>query len=102
MNGLDAVQAGAQQADDQRQVSQDLREAAIRVARTGALLSAAELAAIFRIKLPTFYGNAKRGLYDVFKVNPALGPRCYSGVLVCRYLDGEVLYERSFGRRKHA
>jgi hypothetical protein len=100
MNVLQSVHASAQQADDQRQVSEQLRETAIRVARTGAPLAAVELAAIVGIKPATFYANAKRGLYDVFKVNPPLGHRCYSGVLVCRWLDGEPLYVPTFGRRK--
>ena len=99
---LDAVQALAELAKQDGDVTNDQREAAIALARSGALLNHVELGAIFGLTYSGFYKNAKRGLYDVFKVNPPLGQRCYSGVLVTRYLQGEPLYVPTFGRRKRA
>lgn len=78
------------------------REDAIALAATGAPLGPTEMAAIFGLGYSGFHKNEKRGLYDVFKVNPALGPRCYSGVLVHRYLSGEPLYIPTFGKRRRA
>jgi hypothetical protein len=42
----------------------------------------------------------KQGAFDFLKTKPAIGPRCFSGVLIARYLSGEPLYIPSFGRRK--
>jgi hypothetical protein len=66
------------------------------------LLSAREFAALLGIGVSAFYKNAKRGLYDDFKVSPVIGPRCYSGVLITRWLAGEPLYVPTFGKRTRA
>lgn len=67
------------------------------------LVGAEIMAQVFNIGLSAFYKNAKRGLYDVFKVKPALGPQCYSGILLARWLKGESLYLPTFGaKRKRA
>jgi len=78
------------------------REDAIRHAATGAPLGPAEMAAIFNLTYSGFHKNAARGLYDVFKVNPPLGPKQYSGILITRWLAGEPLYVPTFGRKRKA
>lgn len=65
-----------------------------------ALLSAHELAALLRIGRSHFYKQAKRGVFDFLKVKPVTGPKCYSGVLVTRYLKGESVYVPTFGRKR--
>ena len=67
------------------------------------LIGADVMAAVFGIGVSAFYKNAKLGKYDVFKVDPPCGPKCYSGILLARYLKGESLYVPTFGaRRKRA
>lgn len=41
----------------------------------------------------------KEGAFDFLKAEPAVGPRCFSGVLIARYLCQQPLYEPSFGRK---
>jgi len=84
---------------DQR-TDAELREAAIALARSGAPLNARELRAILQITTPTFYYHARRGRYDALRVKVPLGPRVYSGVLVSRWLDGDPVYEPTFGRKR--
>ncbi len=69
-------------------------------ARAGELLTAADVAAIWHLSRDGFSWQNKRGAFDQFKVRPAIGRRIYSGVLVVRYLNGEPLYEPSFGRKR--
>lgn len=76
------------------------REAAIALARSGAPLNAHDLMAILQISAPTFYYHRKRGRYDKLKVKAPMGPREFSGVLVSKWLDGEVVFEPSFGRKR--
>jgi len=70
----------------------------------GPLLNARELARVFGITVNAFYKQARLGTYDVFKVTPPLGPRCYSKQLVARYLAGEDVRRPggSFGRKRSA
>lgn len=70
--------------------------AALARAAAGELLTAAEVAAIFHIGPTRFH--QKRHAFDLFKAKPTIGPRCYSGVLVHRYVSGEPVFEPSFGR----
>lgn len=65
-----------------------------------ALLSAREVAALLRIGARQFYRLAKRDAFKFLKVKPALGPKCYSGTLVSRYLKGESVYVPTFGRKR--
>lgn len=102
MSALDSVEPVPGVEPAKRDIANDPRAAAIALAKTGALLGPTDLGAIFGLTYSGFYKNAKRGLYDVFKVNPPLSQRCYSGVLVTRYLQGEPLYVPTFGRRKRA
>jgi hypothetical protein len=76
------------------------RRAALAKAAAGGLLSAADLAAIFEISTARFHRLEKIQAFDFFRVHPAVGPRHYSGILVHRYLAGEVVTERTFGRKQ--
>jgi len=72
-------------------------------AAAGELLGPLDLQAIWRIRHSRFNRLVHEGAFDPFRVKPAIGPRCYSGVLVHRYLQGgDALYEPSFGRKKRA
>jgi hypothetical protein len=66
-------------------------------ARAGELLGPAELAAIFGLGRSQFHKLRREGKWEAFKVRPAIGTRCYSGVLVTRYLAGELVDARLFG-----
>lgn len=75
------------------------REARAR-AEAGEALNATELGLILRIKHSRFHLLAKEGAFDLFKLRPAFGTKCYSGVKVWRYVCGDPVYEPSFGRKK--
>lgn len=84
----------------------DLDTAAGRAARValaraaaGELLNASDLAAIWHISVAQFYRLARAGKFDAFRVTPSIGPRCYSGVLVHRYMTGDPVFGSSFGRK---
>ena len=76
------------------------REAAIQLARSGSLLNGRELRAILQIRPSTFFYHQAHGRYDKLKVKLPIGPRCYSGVLVSRLLDGDAVYTPTFGRKR--
>jgi hypothetical protein len=81
-------------------VDQDaLASAAIARAAAGELLGPTDMAAIWRIHKSRFSVLNRAGMFDAFKVKPAIGPKCFSGVLVHRYLQGEPVYEPTFGRK---
>lgn len=71
-------------------------------AAAGELLGPTDIAAIWRIGRSRFTLLNRRGAFDSFKVRPAIGPRCFSGVKVHRYLSGEAVYEPTFGRKRRA
>lgn len=75
-------------------------EDAIALAATGTLLGPTEMAAIFRIRHSRFHVLDRAGAFDQFKVRPAIGPKCFSGGRVTRYLAGESLLEPVFGRKR--
>lgn len=68
--------------------------------KAGELLGPGDMAAIFKIKYSRFNALDKQHAWDQFKVRPALGPKCYSGQLVAKYLAGEPLYVSTFGRKR--
>lgn len=76
------------------------REAAITLARSGALLTGTQLRAILQLKKSTFFYHQARGHYDKLKVKLPIGVRKYSGVLISRLLDGDAVYLPTFGRKK--
>jgi hypothetical protein len=69
-------------------------------AAAGELLGPSEIAAIFRIKHSQFTKLNKQGAFDHLKIRPAIGPKCFSGVLVHRYISGESVYQPTFGRKR--
>ncbi len=75
-------------------------EEAMARAQAGELLGPRDMAAIFHIGYSRFNALDKQHAWDQFKVRPALGPRCYSGILVSKYLAGEPLYTPAFGRKR--
>jgi hypothetical protein len=77
-------------------------EDAMARAAAGELLGPRDMAAIFRIRYSRFNALDKQHAWDQFKVRPAIGPRCYSGYLVARYLKGEPLYVPTFGKKRQA
>ncbi len=80
------------------------RQRALALAQAGLPLNAKEFALIRRLDVSTFHKKAKLGAFDEFLLRPALGTKRYSGVLVARWLRGEVLEEsapaRVFGRKR--
>lgn len=75
------------------------REARAR-AEAGEPLNGTELGLVLRIKHSRFHLLAKAGAFDQFKLKPAFGTKCYSGVLVWQYVNGLAVYEQSFGRKR--
>jgi hypothetical protein len=69
-------------------------------AAAGELLTSSDLAAIFDLGSGRFYQLAKAGAFDLFKAHPPISLRCYSGVLVHRYVCGDPVYEPTFGRKR--
>jgi hypothetical protein len=74
----------------------DTYAAAFLKAQRGQPLTPADMMAIYGITRNAFWSH--RHEYDRFKLNPAIGRACYSGVLVYRHLTGQPLYEPTFGR----
>lgn len=58
------------------------------------------LAAIWGVSVSQIYRRIRRNEFARFKVQPAIGPKCFSGILLARYLKGEPLFEPSFGRKR--
>lgn len=75
------------------------REDAIVRASKGELLGPMDMAAIFGVGRSRFNLLNQQGAYDFLKVRPAIGPRCFSGAKVHRYLQGELVDEPLFGRK---
>jgi len=71
-------------------------------AAAGELLNAADLAAIFHLRKSAFYLRRHRGDFDRFLVRQPIGPRCYSGTLVHRYVCGEAVFEPTFAAKRGA
>ena len=78
------------------------RQLAVDRARTGALIGPLDMAAIFGVSTSRFYELNRAGSFDAFKVKPAIGPRCFSGELVTRYLSGDPLFATTFGKKRMA
>jgi hypothetical protein len=64
-----------------------------------ARLSAIEVAKIWGIGLSRFYALASQGKFDAFEILPQIGRRAWSGERIGRYLRGEPVFTRSFGRK---
>jgi len=64
-------------------------------AKAGELLGPMDMAGIWGIGPSRFNALNQAGKFDRFKVKPAIGPRCFSGVKVHRYLQGDDIDEPS-------
>lgn len=64
-------------------------------AEQGELLDRHDMQILFGLSQSGYYKHAKRGNFDRFKTRPAIGPRCFSGTKVARYLKGELVDEAS-------
>lgn len=85
IDALDVIQTAA--ADVAAARARD----AIARAAAGELLGPADMQAIWKIS-PTHFRRLKRlRLFDSFLVHPPIGVKCYSGILVTRYLAGELI-----------
>lgn len=78
------------------------RELAVQRAATGALIGPDDMCAIWGISRSQFYRLRRLGKFDLFKPRKPIGPHCYSGLLVTRYLEGLAVYEPVFGRKASA
>ena len=76
--------------------------AALKKAAAGEVLGPTDIQAIWRIKHSRFNVLDRQGAFDHLKLRPAIGPKCFSGVLVTKYLAGEPVYVPTFGRKKRA
>jgi hypothetical protein len=78
--------------------------AALARAKAGLLLGPADMGAIFRMGNSRFSRGQAAGEFDRFKVKHPIGKHCFSGALVYRHVQGEVIDESPFGRkvRRHA
>lgn len=61
-------------------------------------MSADDMQRAFRFGHTRFYALVDAGHFDRFEILPRIGNRAWSGVLVARYLAGELQPRRSFGR----
>lgn len=78
------------------------RTAALARAAAGEILGPMDIAAIFDIGRSRFHALNRAGAFECFKLRPAIGPRCFSGAKVHRYIQGERLEEPVFGRKRRA
>jgi hypothetical protein len=76
------------------------REEALARAQAGELLGPMDVAALVGKGPSRFNALNQQGKYDFLKVKPAIGPRCFSGAKVYRYVQGELEVEEPiFGRK---
>lgn len=104
MASFNAVQPVTEQRRDVDETTDRARQRAIELAQAGLPLSAQEFALIRRLSISRFNRLERRGAFEDFLLRPAFGPRRYSGVLVARWLRGEVVdaavATRTFGRKR--
>ncbi len=82
------------------QTPSDREDVLARAAR-GELLGPMDIAAIWSIGPSRFNALNQQGKFDRFKVTHAIGPRCFSGAKLHRYLQGEVIDDEPvFGRKR--
>lgn len=69
-----------------------------------ALVSAKDLADVWQLSVSQIHRHIKRGDFDFLRPTNgiAVGSKCFSGILLARYLKREPLYEPVFGRRRPA
>ncbi len=70
-------------------------------AAAGEILGPTDIKAIFHLKHSQYTKLNNQGAFDHLKLRPAIGPKCFSGHKVARYLAGESMYEpAAFGRKR--
>jgi len=77
----------------------EAQQAAIARAKAGLLLGPADMGAIFRMGNSRFARGQASGEFDRFKVKHPIGKYCFSGTLVYRYIQGELIDTPIFGRK---
>lgn len=90
----------AQAGDDQREVQNQPRLTVADALALPALCGPREMAALWGFNASQFSRLNRKGAFDKLKVTIPIGPRCFSGLLIGRYLSGEPLYIPSFGRKR--
>lgn len=55
---------------------------------------------IWQFSSSQFHRLNRQHAFDFLKATPAVGPKCFSGVLIARYLCKEPLYIPTFGRKR--
>jgi hypothetical protein len=77
------------------------RADALARAQAGELLGPMDVAALMGRGPSSFNALNAQGVYDFLKVRPAIGPKCFSGTKVYRYIQGEpMIDEPVFGRKR--
>lgn len=89
-----------QHRNDIERIAADVAADALARAQAGALLGPTDLMAILDIKKTRYHELEKIGAFDHLRVRPAIGPKCFSGTLVWRWLQGQPVFEPSFGRTR--
>lgn len=97
---LDPVEPIAEPRDDLRDLPNQPRLTVEQALHLPALLSIADLSRVWGVGVSRMHKLNHQCALDAFKVHPAIGPRCFSGVLIGRYLSGEPLVIPSFGRKR--
>lgn len=97
---LQAIDPSAEVDNHVDEVGQQPRLTVADALKLPALCGGKEVAALWGITPSRFHKLNRRGAYNRFKVTPAIGPRCFSGVLLGRYLSGEPLILPTFGRKR--
>lgn len=100
MTGLNAVEPLRDGRDHLSQAPDQPRLTVEQALHLPALLSVRELAPLWGVGVSHMHKLEKRCALDIFKVHPPIGPRCFSGVLIGRYLSGEPLVIPTFGRKR--
>jgi hypothetical protein len=77
-----------------------LRPAALAKAAAGEILGPCDMAAIYSMCVSQFCRLNRLGKFDQFKIRPATGPKCFSGALVHRHINGEPVYDATFGKKR--
>lgn len=100
MSALQAVEPVTNAGHDLSERTNEPRLSVDQALHLPALLSVRELAPLWGVSVSQMHFLNRRCALDAFKVHPAIGPRCFSGVLIGRYLSGEPLVIPTFGRKR--
>jgi hypothetical protein len=76
--------------------------AALARAAAGQLLGPSDIGAIFGIGPSQFHHRNALGHFDRLKVTTPIGPRCFSGLRVYRFVNGDDAVPSAFGQKRRA